>query len=59
MRSAVGTGMWQNGSWRTSAQRGTQEQGSTEKGKFCFFKFVSGTKGKVCANVLEREAKKH
>lgn len=58
-RSAVGTGMWQMGPGRTSAQRSTQEQVSTGKGKLCFFKFVSRTRGKLCADVSEREAKQH
>lgn len=45
------------GAGRTSAQKNPQEQVSTDMGKFCFFKFASGTKGKLCADALEREAK--
>lgn len=51
-RSAVGTGMWQNGPWRDICQSSTQEQVSLEKGKFGCFKVVSGAKGKLCYNVV-------
>lgn len=37
-------------------QKNPQEQVSIDKGKVCFFKFASGTKGKLCADALEREA---
>lgn len=36
-----------------------EQQACTVKGKFNFFTPASGTKGKLHADVLEREVKKH